>query len=552
MRRFLWTLALSAALLPAPAASAKTIDRITFRGTSEAVFTVEGRYPVNEDACPRFRHRSPLRAKYRGSIQLRLEDDGSISIVNTLSFADYLAGIAEVPLTWPVAALRAQVIAARSYALHAYRQSGGGSYDICATDRCQVYRGATIELGPFGDRWTAAVRGTSGQVLTRNGSVVQAFYFSTSDGHTRRAFQGGTPQPYLRRASGEDGDTPLGHWTARFPRRDFEAILRRAGLWPGGRVERVGDDGDVVVVRGTRTRRRVDKSTLTAAFNTSAPCFSRRYPSQNGSQEGTPLPQTVPSTSFTAVTAGNRIELRGRGWGHFVGMSQWGAKRLADRGRSTRAILRHYYRASIDRVREPASLRVLAAESLRSVRIGIEGDATIRTGTGGTLGPGDAFEVTGGKGLTIERGRGPDTRAVLSVEPRTSAITTAAGTPAVVRFRLSDDARVTIRVSGETPLPAPVEDASFEGGIVRLRVPLAAGDGTDLGPGSYRLVIEASDGFDFVRSRPIALTVTGGGGPLPGDAGTVPFWLVAAGLAALVLAMIWFGAQMITKLLIRR
>jgi peptidoglycan hydrolase-like amidase len=111
---------------------------------------VFGVHPRPDGVCAR-RQPPPLRAKYRGSLEIVRASDGTLSLIGTLPFRSYLAGLAEVPRSWPAAALRAQVIAARSYALDALRRPTRAArrlgYDICASDRCQVYRGAAVELG---------------------------------------------------------------------------------------------------------------------------------------------------------------------------------------------------------------------------------------------------------------------------------------------------------------------------------------------------------------------------------------------------------------------
>src|SRR5258708_34361901 len=175
------------------------------------LFTFEGLYPQKRRLCD-FKQPKPLRAKYRGRLELVLRNDGSIGLIDALSFSNYLRGLAEVPSSWPAEALKAQVIAARSYALQSLRAtqslSGSRGYDICSTDACQVYRGAAIELGAFGERWVQAVESTRGKVLTYNGRVLPAYYFSTSSGSTRSSFPGGPPQPCLPAVSGEYAPAP--------------------------------------------------------------------------------------------------------------------------------------------------------------------------------------------------------------------------------------------------------------------------------------------------------------------------------------------------------
>src|SRR5438105_3100433 len=210
--------------------------------SSKTLFTFEGLYPQKKKVCD-FKQPKPLRAKYRGRLELVLRDDGSVGVIDALSFSNYLRGLAEVPTSWPEEALKAQVIAARSYALQSLRATRSTAsvrgYDICSTDHCQVYRGASIELGPFGERWVSAVENTRGKILTYNDRVLPAYYFSTSTGRTRSSFPGGTPQPWLPSVSGEDGAAPLAQWTAAVTLADLAPILQKSSDWPGGEITSV-------------------------------------------------------------------------------------------------------------------------------------------------------------------------------------------------------------------------------------------------------------------------------------------------------------------------
>ena len=104
------------------------------------------------------------------NITLKVKGFGSMSL------EQYLLGIYEVPESWPIEALKAQVVAARSYAL-AYTNNGAN--EICTTQACQVYKG-----GNKGGNWEKAVKETEGEVLTQNGQVVTAWFASTAGAYT--------------------------------------------------------------------------------------------------------------------------------------------------------------------------------------------------------------------------------------------------------------------------------------------------------------------------------------------------------------------------------
>jgi SpoIID/LytB domain protein len=112
----------------------------------------------------------------------------------------YLLGIYEMPGDWPLEALKAQVVAARSYALS---YTDNGAKEICTTQACQVYKG-----GNKGGNWEAAVRATEGEVLVHSGQVVTAWYASTFGGYsfTSGDVWGGSNRPWTKRMRDTTGD----------------------------------------------------------------------------------------------------------------------------------------------------------------------------------------------------------------------------------------------------------------------------------------------------------------------------------------------------------
>lgn len=134
--------------------------------------------------------------EYHGTLVLRSQG-GGVSVVNGLSLDTYLRGVvpSESPSHWPLAALEAQAVAARSYAIAELRPSSW--YDLVPTTADQVYGGVRAET-PRSDR---AVYATLGQVLTWNGQIARTYYSSSSGGRTEAvqdAWPGAAPIPYLR------------------------------------------------------------------------------------------------------------------------------------------------------------------------------------------------------------------------------------------------------------------------------------------------------------------------------------------------------------------
>ena len=332
---------------------------------------VHGAYPKVASRCVRF-HRPRLAARYPGALSVRRSDDGTLSLTVTLAFEDYLKGIAEVPPLWPRAALEAQAIAARSYALATTGWDGAQGETlktpICATTSCQVYRGIPVPFDPAVRRWFGAVRRTTGQVLLYEGRPADTVYFSTSNGHTYGNDEvfGSTPLPYLRPVvERDDGASPLSHWRVQLPFDDLARFLHEAGEWPRQRpVTGVGLDGSTVTVEGGGRRRSMDLTTFRDAVNTWGPCLEPdRYPPS-------PLPVTLPSGWMTMTAGPDAAIAAGRGWGHGVGMVQWGAYGKARRGLFASQILAYYYGGlRPETYPEPGLIHVQVASGLSSIRV---------------------------------------------------------------------------------------------------------------------------------------------------------------------------------------
>ncbi|MDQ4131066.1 MAG: SpoIID/LytB domain-containing protein [Actinomycetota bacterium] len=155
--------------------------------------------------------------RYSETIEVRSAPDGRLVAINDVSLRTYLEGLAEMPTSWPMEALKAQAVAARTYAwysilLGTFRAQG---YDLCAEVACQVFRGREPGETPGGERWVQAVASTEGEVLLEGSAPILARYFSSSGGHTRdneEVFPGEGPKPYLQGAP--DPEDAVSHCTS--------------------------------------------------------------------------------------------------------------------------------------------------------------------------------------------------------------------------------------------------------------------------------------------------------------------------------------------------
>ena len=206
---------------------------------------------------------------YRGTLEFRPDTFGGVNAINAVSLEDYVAGVValESPASWPAEALKAQAVAARTYAITTSK--GGDGFDQYADTRSQVYGGVAAET-PTTNR---AVADTRGQVVTYDGEPVVTFFFSTSGGRTENVENtnvGAGPQPHLKSvADPYDDVSPKHRWTpTRMTRAAAGAKLAGLvkGRFKGIKVVKRGRSPRIVAANivGTGGRTRVDGATLRA------------------------------------------------------------------------------------------------------------------------------------------------------------------------------------------------------------------------------------------------------------------------------------------------
>jgi stage II sporulation protein D len=526
--------------------------RFRFVASPGSSILVYGTYPHMKSRCVR-PIQPILHARYGGALEVGKDASGRLFVIGVLPLETYLKGIAEVPRLWPMEALKAQVVAARSYALAHLGQPGSLGeelrYQLCATDACQVYLGLGISDGPYGDRWRRAVDATAGQILLYGGRPADALYSSTSNGHTIGNDQvfGSDPLPYLRPVvEQDDGASPLSHWRTTVPFGDLARFLRSAGDWPRRRrISSVSLSGGTVTVRGGEAVRRLAVAEFRSDLNSWAHCLAPdRYPTVDADGR---LPQTVPSIWFDLSTSGRSVVVRGRGWGHGVGMVQWGAYGKAVRGLGYREILGYYYGGLRPRRRvEPTEIRVGIAVGLETLTLEATGAVTVE----GAPAPAGPWVLTAGSGkLEIRTG----TPVKPDISPGAIVLSPSRG-------RAGRRIRVTVSLPQTSVVHLALATAggevsfgpsrTYEAGSARItgRLPPVAS-------GTYRLVAVVSNGIDIVRTPARHITVVGsspspspsqpplspsaGAAASPSLPGSAANWkapLVAALLVLLVLA----------------
>ena len=532
---------------PLSPAAAQAPSRVRLTTPPGGSVQVHGEYPPVTSSCvdP---YQPLLHARYRGTIEVGRADDGSLRLVSELSFEDYVKGIAEVPRDWPMAALKAQVVAARTYALNRYNfAEPSGDWDLCATTECQVYVGMRVEAGPWGDRWVRAVEETAGEVLLHRGEPAITYYSSTSPGHTFDVEDvfGGEALPYLRGADEEDdGASPLSRWRVEVPFDDLARFLAADGRWSGARISEAAPADGGIRIAGPRGAVVVSKDDLRDALNNTASCLAPdRYPTTE--PDGYRLPQTVPSIWYRARQEGSSLVLQGRGWGHGIGMVQWGAHGKANRGLPYEDILAAYYGGLRPQpVDLPGRIRILVAEGLRRVTVA----PSAEVGLDPPVGAAPPWVITGGRRLRVRHGRPP--APLLEATGFTAPPEAVAGAPLRARVELSDDARARLEYLRQGEPVATTPWTPLEDGPARIRLPVPA-----LPPGDYEVRGVFDDGVDTVASDALPLAVVASVSPAPtpppateaapappsredDDSGAISIGLAAAALLLGVLALL--------------
>jgi stage II sporulation protein D len=253
---------------------------------------------------------------YRGAVQV-VSTDKKLIAVNHVNLEQYLYSVlgAEMSPTFPAEALKAQAVAARTYALYRSQSTSQKPFDVDSTQASQVYRGLSSEA----DTTQSAVNATLGQIMTYQSKPILAAFHAASGGHTENVEDIWTSQvPYLRGVPDYDLGTPGYEWSKTFSYSELSKSLKVNNI-KSITPDRTTQFGSVV--------------SLNIVGDTSI--------TLKGSQVRTAL--KLRSLRFKIVTTPTGVLFTGRGYGHGLGMSQWGAYNLAQQGMKYSSILAHYY-----------------------------------------------------------------------------------------------------------------------------------------------------------------------------------------------------------------
>jgi stage II sporulation protein D len=292
-------------------------------GAQATVTLVDGHLAVDGKPLPReaLRFRAStagtltaLGTRVHGDVVV-LPGKSKLVAVNVLPLEEYLVGVlgGEMPRSFPLEALKAQAVAARTYALNKKLEQYGQPYHLGSSVISQVYKGLDVE----DPRTREAVDATRGLVLTWNLQPIEAYFHASCGGRTESGADAlGRDLPYLQAVDCPCGKLPTSHWTLTLPARELSSLFKKAGALEvqgrtsTGRVRRVGV--------GPRS---VDAVT-----------FRERVGYMK-----------LKSLDFEVEKARDGWRIEGHGFGHGAGLCQWGARVYAEKGWGFEKILQHYY-----------------------------------------------------------------------------------------------------------------------------------------------------------------------------------------------------------------
>ena len=262
--------------------------------------------------------------------------------VMVIDFEEYLKGVvaSEMPAEFNTEALKAQAVSARTYLLYRLKKYPDGQPEhadapVCTSIHCQVWSSKDELIQSHYDGWydeyrdkiEEAVESTKGQILTYEGKIIEPLYHSTSGGRTENSedvFSAAVP--YLRSVdSPYESKSPKLNSSIKITTGEF--IDKIESVYGAMDITESNLDEKIVlgeVSEGGRVKTLIIDNTqisgrdMRALFN-------------------------LNSTNFSFIQSGNEIEILTTGYGHGVGMSQWGAEGMANEGYNYKEILKHYY-----------------------------------------------------------------------------------------------------------------------------------------------------------------------------------------------------------------
>ena len=322
--------------------------------------------------------------KWYGGFEYRRSTGGNLNVINVVDVDDYVKGVLpyEMSPAWPLEALKAQAVCARTYALLQTKHRDSYRFDVCTTTDCQVYQGAN-QASALTDR---AVEETAGLAAMYGGKYAETYYYASNGGASESSENvWSMPLPYL--VGKEDPyegtiSIPDYAYTMTYSYSQLSALLKSKGYsigtvssayvsrtTPTGNVAEItfrDTVGKTVVLSKEACRSVLETKSMRFTISGGGSGGSWRVNPSGGALSSLSGAYTVTASGVSAyeggdayvITAsgvsrlqkppavsgsGSGITISGTGWGHGVGMSQYGAKAMAELGRTYEEILHFYF-----------------------------------------------------------------------------------------------------------------------------------------------------------------------------------------------------------------
>lgn len=329
---------------------------------------------------------------YRGGVEVRRYSESDMTVINVLPLEHYLYGVvpAEIENGAPAEAVKAQSIAARTFALNSLGYYSKWGFDMDATTRFQVYKGYSVENSGV----IKAVDETRGKKITYDGKAAQVFYYSSSGGRTEDIKNvWGSSLPYLKSVEDkyESGKSYNYNWEVFLTPSKVKELLAEDGYDVGDiigiAISKTSDAGRVtaLVISGTKDKKTFTLSACRSVLNLPSQSYtisagasaadnqSIRIKGRDGivttaissgkklmTAEGLKTlgmsrltiigsnnqKNVLEPAAQTVASLGDGFRIKGKGWGHGIGMSQEGAKGMASAGFNAEQILTHYFQGT--------------------------------------------------------------------------------------------------------------------------------------------------------------------------------------------------------------
>lgn len=269
---------------------------------------------------------------YRGAIDVVLNSNNTLTAINVVDIEQYVQGVLyhEVSHRWPQDALMTQAVATRSYAVYQIQQRRAHEYDVTSDIYSQVYGGKNAERY----RTNIAVSKTAGEVLVFQGKILPAYFHATCAGHTedaRELWNHDELYPLKGVRCLFCTDSPHYNWERNFRLKDIQDKLNAAGR----DIDLIQD----IQVLSRNASHRIKELEITSRTGKQLTISGKDFRNIVG-------PNLLRSNNYEVVMKGYYCDLVGHGWGHGVGMCQWGARKMSQERYDYRQILEYYYPGS--------------------------------------------------------------------------------------------------------------------------------------------------------------------------------------------------------------